>query len=97
MQLSEFLLMAWGAILSIACEYFPGLRQRFEKLTTSQKRAVQILGIVVLTFVLQGLVSLGVMEVPGMSPQPDWFALLEAILAALGFNQGTYWVTRRRS
>jgi|GEM_PF-3968894 len=97
MQLSEFLLMAWGAILSLGCEYFPGIQAVFEKLSPTGKRLVQIVGIVVLALALQGLVSLGIMEVPGLSPQPDWFALLEAILAALGFNQGTYWVTRRRS
>jgi protein-S-isoprenylcysteine O-methyltransferase Ste14 len=80
----------------LACEYFPGVAQAFEKLNATQKRLVQIGGIIVIALVLQGLVSLGVAQVPGLSVQPDWWGLIEAILAALGFNQGTYWVTRKR-
>jgi DNA-binding transcriptional LysR family regulator len=96
MALSDILLSAWGAVLSLACEYFPGIAKAFEKLNATQKRLVQIGGIIVIALVLQGLVSLGIAQVPGMSAQPDWWALLEAILAALGFNQGTYWIARKR-
>lgn len=84
-----------GVILSLACSYLPGLRDRFDALAPTQKQLVMgALLIVAAVGVFSGA-CLGVVD--GIAcTRTDALGLLSTLIAALVANQSVYLITRRR-
>ncbi len=94
---AELLLGIVGVALSLALEYIPGLARWYETLTPDWKRAIIGIALVVATAATLALQCTGLVEVPGLTcDRRGIIDALAALLIALGANQGTHWIARRR-
>jgi len=89
----EFLVMAFGVLLSLAVSYVPRLKEAYDGLDGNAKRLVMLVGVIVIGATVVGLNCAGVSftGVPAVEcSQAGWQAVIEAVILAAIANQAAY-------
>lgn len=93
---AEFLVLAFGVLLSLAVSYVPGLSDAYGKLDGNLKRLVMLLGVIVIGAGVVGLNCAGVTftGVPAVEcSQAGALLVVEAIVKAAIANQAAFALT----
>lgn len=89
----EFLVLAFGVVLSLAVSYIPGLNTAYAALDGSLKRIVMLAGIIVIGAGVYGLNCAGIpwTGVPAVAcTQQGALGVVEAVILAAVANQAAY-------
>lgn len=92
----EFLVLAFGVLLSLAVSYIPGLSTAYDKLDGNLKRVIMLGGVVVIGVGVYGLNCAGVSftGVPAVEcSQAGALGVVEAIIKAAIANQAAFALT----
>ena len=96
---AETLSLIAGAILSLCFSYIPGLSDRFDVLTPTEKRLVMLGTLILVAVSAYGLACLGWGQDWGVSltcNRVGLSELLRQLIIAIVANQGVYAITPRR-
>lgn len=96
----EFLVLAFGVILSLVVSYVPGLNAAYDNLDGNYKRLIMLAGVVVIGAGVVGLNCAGISftGVPAVEcSQSGVQAVVEAVIMAAIANQAAYALTPKLS
>jgi hypothetical protein len=86
---AEDISMAAGVLLSLGFSYVPGLREKFDRLSPTQKRLLMLALLVLVSGSVFGLSCLNT-PLYGTCDQDSAWTLLRALILAVIANQSTY-------
>jgi len=90
----EFLMMFAAALISVAFDWFPGLRTWFDPLTDGQKRALTSGLVVVSAFLIYGLGCAGLLSGAPACSKDGLLELFPVIVTAIAIVQGVHLGTK---
>ena len=90
----DLLVSVFAAALAILFDWFPPIAQRYDSLSTLQKKQVMAVGLLLIVAVIYAGACTNIFAGSITCNKVGITSLVNAILVAMGINQGTHFLTK---